>query len=276
MKRALGRLLRDRWRLAFAVAVAVCALVYALNLASEDPLAGSVWGLSYGIAAALLLLATALYGVRRRAMRLVSRWHLGSARGWLGFHLYGGLLFFLLMLMHSAFRLPTGALTGWLWGLSLWVTLSGLAGRLLQQWIPRVLSSGLELEANYDRIPQLVEEISVQARKVAAASPPSLQALYERTVEPAVRAPQRRFKYFIDITGGVGVQRREFDYLRGFLAGEEERQLDRLEQLFCSKLELDAHYTLQQPLRWWLYLHVPPSILLLLLVLVHVATVLYY
>ena len=43
-----------------------------------------------------------------------------------------------------------------------------------------------------------------------------------------------------------------------------------------AKLEIDAHYTLQRALRGWLYFHAPPSLLLLALVAVHVATVLYY
>ena len=43
-----------------------------------------------------------------------------------------------------------------------------------------------------------------------------------------------------------------------------------------TKLELDVHRTLQRPLRWWLYVHVPPSVLLLALVAVHLVTVLYY
>jgi cytochrome b subunit of formate dehydrogenase len=39
---------------------------------------------------------------------------------------------------------------------------------------------------------------------------------------------------------------------------------------------LDAHYTLQKALRWWLYLHVPASLMLVLLVGLHVYAVIYY
>ena len=43
-----------------------------------------------------------------------------------------------------------------------------------------------------------------------------------------------------------------------------------------TKLEIDAHYTLQQALRWWLYAHLPASFVLLVFILLHLYTVLFY
>ena len=51
---------------------------------------------------------------------------------------------------------------------------------------------------------------------------------------------------------------------------------DELEALVRTKLDLDTHYTLQQVLRGWLWLHVPTSALLLVLVAVHVVAMLYF
>ena len=47
-------------------------------------------------------------------------------------------------------------------------------------------------------------------------------------------------------------------------------------RLFRAKLEIDAHYTLQQPLRWWLYTHLPVSFVVLALLALHLYTVLFY
>ena len=55
-----------------------------------------------------------------------------------------------------------------------------------------------------------------------------------------------------------------------------QNRLGELQQLYRAKLELDAHYTLQHVLRGWLVLHVPVSLVLLVLVGLHVFTVLYY
>jgi hypothetical protein len=60
------------------------------------------------------------------------------------------------------------------------------------------------------------------------------------------------------------------------LPTEEREKLDELERLYRAKLEIDAHFTLQRPLRWWLYAHLPPAIVLLALLLLHLYTVLFY
>jgi len=262
--------------LLFAVTTSLCVLSYLWQLGFGEVRPGNAWGVGWGIAAALLCLGVALYGARRRMMRGVSRRRLGSARAWLDFHLYGGLLFALLLLMHSAFRLPTGALNLWLWGLSLWTVLSGLLGVLLQRWIPKVLSSGLWTEINYQRIPELTEDIRRQAEALAAVASGPVRQLYKRQVANALSQPQRRLAYFVDITGGLNSKLKEFEYLARFLAGEERQRLAELEHLYRAKLEIDAHYTLQPALRAWLYLHVPISLAVLALIVLHIVVVVLY
>lgn len=264
------------WRLVFFGAVAVCAAALVANLWLAELEPASVWGTVYGSAAAVLALAAAGYGLRRRAARAASRWGAGTAGSWLDFHIWGGLLFALLMLMHSAFRLPSGWVNGWLWALSLWTVASGVAGRLLQRWIPRVLASGLSTEVLYERIPVLVEEIRERAEAVADASGEAIRSLYDRGLAADLAAPRRRWIYFFDITGGAAGRLAEFAHLRPLLAAEEGERLAELENLYRTKLEIDAHYTLQQALRGWLYAHLPVSFLLLVFILLHLYTVLFY
>lgn len=271
-RRALAR----RWRWSFAVAAAACLVLYAVNALFFEIAPGNTWGLGYGIAAALLLVATALYGLRRRLPGLAARRRLGSARGWLYLHLYGGALFVLLMLMHSGFSVPTGAVTWWLWLLALWTVVSGLTGLALQQWIPRVLGSGLETEAVYERVPELVSEVGERAEAVAAGCDEPVRAVWERRLAPALGAPHRRLLYFFDITGGQPPGLRDLEYLRRLAAPEEAERIEELIRLYRTKLELDAHYTLQLGLRAWLWAHVPVSLVVLALLGVHLVTVWYY
>lgn len=262
-----------RWLLVFLVAAALALASYGVNAALSQVSPASVWGLTYGALAAVVLLATSLYGLRRRAMRLVSRLGLGRARSWLYFHVYGGALFLLLVLLHSGFRLPNGVVTWWLWALSLWTVASGLVGLALQQWIPKVLGSGLAIEVLYERIPELVEEIRRKAETLAAASTEPVQALYARRVAPALTGPEWRPIYYFDVTGGKQAQLREFDYLRQFLPGEEKEKLTALGRLYKTKLQIDAHYTLQRALRIWLWIHVPPALVLLAFLALHLYSV---
>lgn len=232
-------------------------------------------GLTYGTAATVLMVAAALFGWRRRSMSFSLRRGLGRSRTWLRVHIYGGALFFLLVLMHTGFRLPSGTMLWWLWLLSLWTTVSGLVGLALQNWIPRVLNSGLAIEVHYSRIRVLIEEIRERAEELVRGSKP-IGALYSKSIAPALAGPQRRMIYYVDITGGIQSRVKELRHLRGMLAPDEATKLDELEQLYRTKLEIDAHYTLQWPLRAWLYLHVPTSLILVALVAVHLFSVLYY
>ncbi len=256
----------------FLLATAAAAAAWAANLVFAEFEAGNAWSLAYGAGAAALLVLAAGYGVRRRMMRVASRFRAGSAAGWLGLHVWGGSLFLLLMLMHSGFRLPSGVITSGLWWLSWWTVASGIAGRMLQRWIPRMLASGLTTEVLYERIPELVEDLRESAAEVAAGSHEAIAALH-RGLEPELAAPRRRWLFFVDITAGRERRRREFSHLRRLLGGEERERLDRLEGLYRTKLEADAHYTLQQALRLWLYLHVPGSLLLVALLAAHLYAV---
>jgi len=259
----------------FAIAVLACVGVWFANVVLDEVRPGSDWAIGYGAAALALLAVAAAYGLRRRAMKVASR-RGGSSSAWLAVHVYGGGLFLILVLMHSGFRLPSGWVTWWLWILSWWVVLGGLGGLFLQRWIPRLLTSGLGVEAHYDRIPELVAGVRERADKLAAQCSPAVQEFYLRSVAPELQEPRRRALYYLDVTGGIQARLRDFTHLVQFLSHEEAESLRDLSRLLRTKLELDAHYTLQLPLRWWLYLHLPASLLLVVFVALHLVSVFLY
>jgi len=98
---------RPEWLWGFAAAAGALLLAYGVGATLVSAEAGNAWGVVYGSLAAALLAAVALLGVRRRTMRL----GLGRAQDWAQFHVYGGTLFMLLVLMHTGFRWPRAALT---------------------------------------------------------------------------------------------------------------------------------------------------------------------
>ena len=256
----------------FVGATAVCIGVYGIQQVfwGHDP--GDLWKIGYGVAAAISLLAVALYGVRRRSMRL----GIGKAKTWLQFHQYGGLLFLIVVLMHSGFRTPSGQLDWWLWLLSLWVAISGVFGTLLQKWLPKMLASGLSIDVLFARIPELVAEIEKKAERTAAMCDESIAGFYRERIAPALSAPRFNPVYFYDISGGRQKLTNTFAHLKKIAAREQMGNVAYIEQMYKTKLEIDAHYTIQSVLRAWLYVHVPASLLLLALVAVHVLLVWYY
>ena len=260
------------WFFGFLTSVGVCLALSLLNGWMSGFHPGNPWGIGYGIAASVLLLGALFYGARRRAPRKGP----GSLRNWLQLHVYGGSLFLLLVLMHSGFRFPSGVLAWGLWTLSIWTVASGMLGVLIQKWIPRLLTEGLATEVHYDRIGELVASIGSRAKALVEVSGTPIQEFYEENLAAVMSLPRPRLIYFVDITGGIQSQARRFKYLRKFLTAEEQTRLDELESLFMTKVELDAHYTLQRALRWWLYSHIPFSLILAVLVAFHVFSILYY
>jgi hypothetical protein len=269
----LDRYVRSpRWAEAFLLACVVFGLMYALNAIVAEISPGNWWGLTYGWLAALFMFGAGLYGVRRRMLQR----DLGKSKAWVDFHLYGGTLAAVLFLLHTGFRLPSGLFNWLLWSLSVWVTLSGFLGVVLQKWIPTILASGLSVEAVYERIPELVAQLRERAEKLVAACSAPIQDFYRGNVAAALVQPQARFSYYLDVTGGIQSRIRQFDFLRRVLSTEEKNALDQLQLIYKTKLELDAHYSLQRALRWWLYTHVPLSMVLLLMILLHIWAVWYY
>lgn len=263
---------RPRWLVGFAVVALATLAVAAVDAALGGLHPGSVPGLFYGGLASALMLAAALLAGRRRSLR----WSLGRVQTWVQVHVYGGTLFLLLVLMHAGFAWPRETLTRWLLGLSLWVVATGLVGVVLRKWIPRVLSSALTTEALFERIPELSREVAARAEAVAAAASPTVRDFHRKSLRRRLGTPRLRWVFLVDVTAGISSRLRVFDFLRQRLTAAERADLDRLEELLRAQLELDAHWTLQRPLRWWLWLHVPPSLVLVLLVALHVAAVTYY
>lgn len=236
---------------------------------------GDPVGITFGSAALALLTLAMLYGARRRAMARVSRWRLGSARGWLRWHVLGSLLFLLAVMLHAGPGWPAGAMSWSLWLLSLWTVTSGAAGLALQRTLPRVLTERSATEVLYERIPALVIELRERAEALVDHESSPLRPFYERRLAPMLAAPHR--DPFVLLGADQGQRRLEsIDHLRPLLPDDERSRLEDLEELVQTKLDLDVHYTLQQALRGWLWLHVPPAVVLWLLAAVHVATVLYY
>jgi hypothetical protein len=163
-----------------------------------------------------------------------------------------------------------------LWILSMWVTVSGLFGVFLQRWVPKILSSGLSTEVVYERIPELVGQIRDRSEKLVEECTEMVRDFYRTNIAAVLAAPRVRAIYYIDVTGGIQSELRQFDYVRRLLAAPEREKLDSIEAMYRTKLEIDAHYTLQRPLRWWLYTHVPLSLVLVLLVVLHLYAVLVY
>lgn len=256
----------------FAAAGVLSVLVFAW-LARNGLEPGSSVGMGFGVAAAVMLLVVMLYSVRRSVPSVRS---LGPARPYLEIHLYGGLLFLLLVLMHTGFGLPSGGLNITLWLVAIWVVASGLLGLALQAWVPRLLEAETSMEAHAERIPELVAEVRGRADQAARDGGRRVEAFYHRELAPEMAAPPPGPGVLLARGRSLRRRDREFTHLERMVDAEAAPALEELRRLYRTKLDLDLHHTLQRTLRVWLYLHLPLGIVLLALFGLHLFFILYF
>ena len=259
------------WRV-FLGGVGVCLAAPVVELVFGAPGGAAAWTVGYGAAAATLLVGAVAYAGRRRAPRRGP----GASYHWLQFHVYGGTLFLVLVVLHAGPRLPDAALGWGLWATGIWVVVTGLVGVFIQKWVPTALSSGLTTEVHYDRIPELVAHVRRKVEDLVGVADESVRSFYQTNLASALAGPETRLIYFVDITGGIQTRMRHLDHLQQFLGDADRRTVDELRTLLRTKLEMDAQYTLQKALRWWLYAHAPVALALMVLVAFHVFAVWYY
>jgi hypothetical protein len=284
-----------RWFLVTAlVGVAAVAAYETFALMAPAPLTGgSSVGLWYGtIGSALMVYAGLLSALRK----VPSWWWIGSRKFWLKGHIWLGLLSAVFLLCHSGYRWG-GPLEFLLWLTVIGVLATGVFGLLLQQVLPRLLTTRVPCEGPYEQIPHLCQvmrrkadalvdsvcgpheaqgldiENTRAAVRLAEDGRAQLRAFYERDVRTflAPRAPRSS-----PLRNPLQTEAR-FAKLRNLAGmGEIKEQLGQLATLCEERRLLAEQERIHLWLHAWLLVHVPLSVALLVLGVAHVATALYY
>jgi len=223
----------------------------------------------------------ALLGARKR----VPTWRIGRAQTWLKGHIWLGLLSFLLILLHGRFALG-GPLTTVLMVLFAVIVVSGVVGLLLQQSLPRVMTSQVPLETIYEQIDHVVAQLCAEADHVIAVACGEAARERKRQPDPALEgSAQLKELYHRDVRPLLGAHRmfatpvrREalFTQLRTLLPKPVHDILGELEAICEERRQLEVQRRLHHWLHGWLFVHVPLSMALLVLTLAHAVMALRY
>jgi len=240
---------------------------------------GSLVGLWYGIIGSGLMIYAGLLSLLRR---VPSWWWIGSRKVWLRGHIWLGLLSGLFILYHSGFHWG-GPFEMVLWVILLLTLATGVFGLLLQQFLPRVLTTRIASEAPFEQIPHLCAVMRQQADALVE----SVQA--DAKLDNDVKAELRKFfdaevrpffaPAYIRAAALAHPLRAEVMFTRlravpGMSAVKEH--LSRLETYCDERRQLGEQERLHQWLHAWLLVHVPLSVVLLVLGLAHAVVSLYY
>lgn len=240
---------------------------------------GSLVGLWYGILGSALMIYAGLLSALRR---VPSWWWIGSRRVWLRGHIWLGLLSGLFILYHSGFRWG-GPLELVLWGVLLLTLATGVLGLLLQQVLPNLLTTRIASEAPYEQIPHLCLLMRQQADDLmeSVQADPKRDADVKRELRKFFDAEVRPFlapNYARSATLAHPLRAQiVFGRMRAMPGmSEVKEQLGQLE-LYCEeRRQLGEQERLHRWLHTWLLVHIPLSVVLLVLGLAHAVMSLYY
>ncbi|MCZ6698050.1 MAG: hypothetical protein O7D94_03860 [Planctomycetota bacterium] len=277
--------------------------LYAVAASDEGGPKGDTWpGLGFGVAGALMILFAGLIGARKKVLL----WRIGSLRWWMRGHLWLGLLSLPMVLFHSAFHLG-GALTSVLVILLFIIVFSGLIGAVVQHFVPSRMTQDVAGETTYEQIEREMEQMRVEAFVLveehygAVEGAEEEQSLFERLDKKKAK----RHKPFAGAGAAVGVEVNNFyqahvrEFLRqpswrghvladptegplmfagirATLSEPLQEPLDRLQGICQETRRKVRQVQLHRLLHGWLLVHIPLSIALMALMVVHAFVALYY
>ncbi len=256
-----------RWRRFALVAALLLAASYVFYARREEPHGGTLFGIVYGSLALALVLLLTFFAVRKR-------WHrsrLGRLESWCQSHIYLGLLVVAVALCHAGFRFEDLVASAAFWTMTA-VAASGLAGALLYTVVPLLLTR-VESEFLPDELAKQAEQTAQSMARLASGRSPALQGIAGELLreKPGWLAGWRALLRPRTVTAEV--ERPWATWLRE-VPPAERNDLQQLLVLSRQRRELVLSLVQQQRYRnllaVWLFVHVPLSFALLVVLAAHV------
>jgi len=210
-----------------AVAATVIYVAYSYT-APNGPSAGSWFGLGFGFAGTAVIIFECLLSLRKKYPASP----IGRVQTWLKGHIWLGLLSFLLILYHSGFSWGGGLAAALMW-LFVIITVSGIYGLILQNFIPRRMTELVTRETVYDQIPHVVRLLRADADERIEYVTADL-GIEDEPIEEPIMAGGKKF-YFDD-------SQRRSAMERAVAAREQRRQEAAIAIDEASTEALKNHY----------------------------------
>ena len=267
------------WIAAVGAVLVISAIIYTVY-AYQTPggaRGGTFWGLTFGIVGYALMLFEGFLSLRKKK----PIWRIGKTTTWMRGHLWLGLLSLPLILFHAGFAWR-GQLTLIMMVLFFIVVLSGIAGAVLQHYLPRTIAKQIPLETIYEEIPHIRNVLKEEADELMKDLVPNVEIEFDdrRRLREAYRTAIRPY---LDAPEKAGVELADehraavlFESMRVALPAELHPAIGDLENICEEERQLTRQGRFYRWLHAWLIVHVPLSIALLLLGGIHAIMALRY
>lgn len=223
----------------------------------------------------VVLLVLTLFNLRKRLAVLP----LGRVHRWLQIHQHAGTLSMLLFFLHVhlGWRRPEGVLETLLAVLFWAVVFSGLFGAYISRSFPRRLTRRGE-EVLFERIPLLRAELHRKAEALVLASvqetdSTTIADYYTEHLFDFFSRHRNLVQHFLESGQARFVRNNAMHDLERYLNRREQELLDQLAVFVQKKDDLDYHYTLQGILKLWLFVHIPLTYSLWIVLVLHMVAV---
>lgn len=226
-----------------------------------------------GYALFFVMLSLGFLKLRKRLLVLP----LGTVREWMLAHLVLGALCVPLYFQHTGSFWPGGRYEQAIAIAFYFVSFSGVVGYSLQRLLPRRLAD-IGGEVIYERIPSelagLREEVeSLVLKAVKKLGSDTVGRYYVESLEWFFWKPRFLLGHVVGSGRSASWIRGSITALRRYLSEDERAYLVEIEEIALRKSRLDAHFAIQSVLKFWLFVHVPAAVLLLLLACWHLLIV---
>ena len=263
-----------RWRrLAWLATFALIVSYGVYSWRSDFTHGGSWMGQFYGYLAAGLIALLIYYSVRKRSYKS----KLGSLENWAQSHAYLGLLVVLVVFLHTGFRFQDRLAVSAFIVMGV-VSLSGLVGVIFYTSLPRVLTA-VGTEPSSQALAQDLEQSRLRMERLGRdRSPAFLEVLrqLDQMERPMAFAGWR-------VLGRHGLPKRDdrkLKQLLGSVPAQEQAELKRLlvqaRQIGELHRQLAAQQRYRNLLKVWLYVHIPMTVALVVLVVAHIFVAYYF
>ena len=157
------------------------------------------------------------------------------------------------------------------------VTVTGIVGYVLQRIYPKLLTQ-TNFEIIYERIPAGIHELRSNAEAIAIectsdTGSDTVARHYVETLSWFFQRPRFSFSHIVGGQRGGHWVRHQQATLSRYLSEEEGKYFRNIIQLAFTKNRIDLHYAVQSLLKYWLLVHVPLSVAMVVLALWHLLIV---
>ncbi len=248
------------------VSLAAVAVVANGNIGATSHASGWLLG--------ALVVFLASYNVRKAVPFLP----LGSSAAWMQLHLYCGFVTLAVFAIHVEGAIPTGIFECMLAALYLLVFSSGVVGLIMTRSFPARLTM-LGDETIFEQIPVIRREIQTEVEALVLArhadsQSPAITEFYRDELRPFL---SRHHDVLSHLIHGESARwhrlSRTIDDQRRYLNADEQHVMDEVKDYAHQKHQLDTKYALQGALKTWLFVHIPATWALLIVVFFHVVLV---